>query len=121
MFAKKAVEVAESIVIPPVEAMEKAVVVAPEEASATTWKSGIFDNEEVAEIVTTANGEDVPTPIFPEALFQLNNVFEETAEEEVQKVIALAEPPERVATLLARQTPSAPLKQPLVKLIPPEP
>ena len=57
------VEVAFRMVTPPVEAIEKGVVVAPPAPSATTWKRLRLDKEEVAEMVRTEKGEVVPKPV----------------------------------------------------------
>ena len=62
LVAKKEVEVAKGMVIPPVESIKKAVVVAPEEGAATTWKRFRFESEEVALSVRTESGEVVPIP-----------------------------------------------------------
>ena len=60
---KKEVVVAWSMVMPPEEAMTKAVEVAPADPSATTWKRLRLESEEVAEMVRTARGEVVPKPV----------------------------------------------------------
>jgi hypothetical protein len=57
------VEVAFSIVKPPFELMTKAVEVAPEAPSETTWKRLRLESEEVAEMVRTERGEEVPKPV----------------------------------------------------------
>jgi hypothetical protein len=62
LVAKRAEEVAFRKEIPPFEAMEKALVVAPAVGSANTEKSGRLESEEVAEMVRREAGEVVPIP-----------------------------------------------------------
>ena len=62
MLAKNVVLVAFVSVVPPEESMTRAVVVAPAEGTATTWKRFRFESEEVAARVRTLRGEVVPMP-----------------------------------------------------------
>jgi hypothetical protein len=57
------VEVASRRVKPPVEERTRAVVVAPTDGTATTWRRLKFESEEVAEMVRTEKGEVVPKPV----------------------------------------------------------
>ena len=59
MFAKKEVEVAAVMVVPPFESMRKAVVV-PVDGTATIWKRLRLERDEVAEMESTDRGEEVP-------------------------------------------------------------